>query len=535
MVPSIQEKAAVITAEIKPVARMRDALGKAGLNGSTAARGKEPDVVLPRSIESAHGRMSARKHKILILLLIQLAFFTGLWLAARSAATMIYPGANLWSYRLVLPIALFFLSYFLLNWRNIYSRDYHYYLRRAHRTVLKNGLLPVALACLGFLLLGTWRIEPVPLMLVFLAAGFVSFAIADGCQYLWIRYLSHLGYFRRKILVVGAPGTGLSTNSGVRDFGSTKIYAGEIDRSNGAWLWRPAGGGAASVVRDFSQIKTIILKENIGDVLVFLDGAADRGFERELVDYCQSLSISYSLVPEKAGTQQKGIASLLFPNIPVSERFVGPRDSLTAVSAKRLLDIAVSLLCLALFLPAGLLIALAILVRDGPPVFYVSSRIGKNGKPMRFFKFRTMIRNAEEEKEKLLAFNARSDGPLFKMKNDPRVTVIGKLLRRYSLDEFPQFLNVLLGTMSLVGPRPHLPREVAEYREGDYLRLECMPGIVGIPQVSRGNITMGFREWVELDLSYRRNWSFSFDVGIIKKTISLFFRALFSRRGSDHY
>lgn len=535
MVRSVQGKAAVIPAERKPAARLRHTLGRAEFDGSTPARGKEPDVAAPRSVPPAHGRMSARKHKILILLLIQLVFFTGLWLAARSAAMMIYPRANVLSYRLVLPLGLFFLSYFLLNWKSIYSRDYHYYLRRAYRTVLKNALLPMALACLGFLLLGTWRIEPVPFMLVFLAAGVVSFAIADGCQHLWIRYLSHLGYFRRKILVVGAPGTGLSTDSGVRDFGSTKIYAGEIDRSNGAWLWRPAGGGRASVVRDFSQIKTIILKENIGDVLLFFDGAADRGFERELVDYCQSLSISYSLVPEKAGMQQKGIASLLFPNIPVSERFAGPRDSLTAVSAKRLLDIAVSLLCLTLFLPAGLLIALAILVTDGPPVFYVSARIGKNGKPMRFFKFRTMIRNAEEEKQKLLAFNVRSDGPLFKMKNDPRVTAIGRLLRRYSLDEFPQLLNVLLGTMSLVGPRPHLPREVAEYRESDYLRLECMPGIVGVPQISKRNITMGFREWVELDLSYRRSWSLSLDMGIIKKAISLFFRALFSRHGSSHY
>ncbi len=513
---------------------MRHALGRAGLDGSTPAR-SEADVLLPRSVPAARGRMSARKHKILILLLVQLAFFTGLWFAARSVALRMDPWANILSHRLVLPLALFFLSYFLLNWRNIYSRDYHYYLRRAHRTVLKNGLLPMALACLGFLALGTWRTVPVPLMLVFLAAGFVSFAIADGSQYLWIRYLSRLGYFRRKVLVVAAPGIPLSTRLGVHDFGSTKIYAGEIDRLNGAWVWRPAGGGAPKVLREFSQVKTIILKENIGDVLLFVDGSADRYFERELVDYCQSLPISYSLVPEKAGMQQNGIASLLFPNISVSERFAGPRDSLTAVSAKRLLDIAVSLLCLTLFLPAGLLIALAILVRDGPPVFYVSERIGKNGKPMRFFKFRTMIRNAEEQKEKLLSFNARSDGPLFKMKNDPRVTAIGRLLRRYSLDEFPQFLNVLLGTMSLVGPRPHLPREVAEYREGDYLRLECMPGIVGIPQVSKRNVTMGFREWVELDLSYRRSWSLSLDMGIIKKTVSLFFRALFSRHGSGHY
>ena len=167
-------------------------------------------------------------------------------------------------------------------------------------------------------------------------------------------------------------------------------------------------------------------------------------------------------------------------------------------------------------------------------MFYVSTRIGKNGRPIGFFKFRTMIRDAEREKEKLLAFNARGDGPLFKMKNDPRVTPLGGLLRRYSLDEFPQFLNVLLGTMSLVGPRPHLPQEVAEYREGDYLRLECMPGIVGLPQVSARNTTMGFREWVDLDLAYRRKWSIALDVSIMMRPSACSSAPCFAPR-RDHY
>jgi lipopolysaccharide/colanic/teichoic acid biosynthesis glycosyltransferase len=109
------------------------------------------------------------------------------------------------------------------------------------------------------------------------------------------------------------------------------------------------------------------------------------------------------------------------------------------------------------------------------------------------------------------------------------------MLRKYSLDEFPQFLNVLIGTMSLTGPRPHLPQEVAKYGEGDYLRLECMPGIVGLPQVSARYTTMGFREWVDLDLEYRRKWSVALDVNIIIRTVRLFFRALSKRGGHDHY
>jgi exopolysaccharide biosynthesis polyprenyl glycosylphosphotransferase len=519
----------------KRAVRFRHALGRAALDGSTSGWDGGAGIVMPRPVETAAGRMSARKHKLVIMLLVQLAIFICLWLAARFAVGVFYPGEDFLSYRLVLPLVLFFFSYFLLAWRSVYSRDYHYYLRRAHGTVLKNGVFPVILACLASLVLGTWTSDPFPLVVTLFAAGFMSFAFVDGCQNLWIRYLSRLGYFRKKILVIGRTGLRHSVDSRMRDFGSTKIFAGEIDRTNGAWVWKPADGRTEKVVKGFSQIRTIILKENIGDILLFPGGSSDQGFEQELVQYCQSQSIGYYLVPEKPGTLQTGIASLFFPNIPVSERFAGPRDSLTAISAKRLLDIAISLFCLALFFPVGLLIILAILLQDGLPVFYVSSRVGKNGRRIRFLKFRTMVRDADMQKEKLLPFNARSDGPLFKMKNDPRVTAIGGVLRRYSLDELPQFLNVLLGSMSLVGPRPHLPQEVAQYREGDYLRLECMPGIVGLPQVSPRNTTMGFREWVDLDLSYRRGWSLALDMGIILKTASLFLRALFSRPGSDHY
>jgi lipopolysaccharide/colanic/teichoic acid biosynthesis glycosyltransferase len=511
-------------------ARLRQARG-----GSSMARDEGARKAPPRPIAEAPGRMTPRKHKLLILLLVQAVFFTLLLCAARIAAGALYPRDNLFSYRLVLPMVVFFFSYFLLVWRSLYSRDYHYYFRRGHRTVLKSAPLPIALACACFLLLGGGTHEPAVLMLIFLAAGFVSFPVADGCQHLWIGYLCRLGYFQRKLLIIGRLGLRHSIDVRVRDFGITKICAGEIDRSDGVWLWRPAGGGSAKVVKHFAQIRTIILKENIGDVLVFPGGSADRAFERDLIAYCQSQSISYSLVPRRAGTRQTGIASLLFPNIPASERFAGPRDSLTAVSAKRILDVAISAFCLIVFLPAGLLITLAILIQDGSPVFYVSSRIGKNGRPIRFLKFRTMRRGAENEKEKLLAFNTRRDGPLFKMKNDPRVTAIGGFLRRYSLDEFPQFLNVLLGTLSLVGPRPHLPEEVAQYREGDYLRLECMPGIVGLPQVSGRSTSIGFREWVDLDLFYRSRWSLALDVGIMMKTVSMFFRSLFAGPSPDHY
>ncbi len=517
-----------------------EAEGARSLRGLRSPRemprgGGREEGLLGSSAVLGPGQMRARRHKFLLLLTVQVVFSGLLGLGAADLARALYPGADLFSVRLLFPPLVLLVSYFLLAWRNLYSRDYHYYFRRGHTPLVRTSIIPVALGCAVSLLLGAeWHFPPL-LPVLFLAAVFLSFPAADGFQQLWIRYLCRLGYFQRNILVVGRPGPASPGDARARDVGFTKIYVGEIDRSDGVLLWKPARGGAPSVLRDFSQVTSVILKENVGDVLIFSGDENDGSFERELVAFCQSLAISYYRVPPHPTAKENRIATLFFPDLPVSERFAGSRDSLTAVSVKRLLDLVVSLACLLLFLPAGLVIALAILIDDGRPIFYVSTRIGKNGRPMRFLKFRTMVRDAEQAREKLLAFNARSDGPLFKMRNDPRVTRVGLLLRRYGLDEFPQLLNVLAGSLSLTGPRPHLPREVAAYREGDYLRLECMPGIVGLPQVSGRSSTIGFREWVDLDLSYRRHWSLAVDAGIMLKTARQFLRGLFSPPSGEHY
>ncbi len=145
-----------------------------------------------------------------------------------------------------------------------------------------------------------------------------------------------------------------------------------------------------------------------------------------------------------------------------------------------------------------------------------------------------MIVNAEKEKQKLLKYNERSGGPLFKMQDEPRITRVGRILRKYILDEVPQIFNVFLGNMSMVGPRPHLPEEVAEYRYGDYLRVECMPGIVGLPQITGRNM-IGFREWVYLDLKCRKNWSLVQDFRIMLKTIKIVLAPFTDTRNSSGY
>jgi lipopolysaccharide/colanic/teichoic acid biosynthesis glycosyltransferase len=278
-------------------------------------------------------------------------------------------------------------------------------------------------------------------------------------------------------------------------------------------------------------MKRIVLKENVGEVIFILGDGLRQAELLELVSFCQTLAIGYYLVPDLSKAPKRHGWSRVFPQIPAMERSSGSRDSLTSISLKRILDLLVAVAGLVMFLPLGLLIALAIKLEDGGPVFYITRRIGKNGRPMRFYKFRTMVVGADRLKRQLLRYNERRDGPLFKMKDDPRVTRVGRLLRKHSLDEFPQLLNVLLGSMSLVGPRPHLPEEVAAYRDGDYLRLECIPGIVGLPQIA-GRNTLGFEEWVGLDLQYRKTWSLVQDIRIMVRTARIILAPFVKSQGA---
>ena len=199
-------------------------------------------------------------------------------------------------------------------------------------------------------------------------------------------------------------------------------------------------------------------------------------------------------------------------NVPVLELPQGYR------LAKRALDIVVASAALVLLAPLMLLIAIAIKLDSPGPVLFRQVRIGRGGKPFWFIKFRSMVKNAEQIKRDLMPKNEARGGPVFKMRNDPRVTRVGRLLRRYSLDELPQLIHVLHGEMSLVGPRPPLPSEVANYGEWEMRRLSVTPGLTCLWQIS-GRSDIGFREWIELDHIYIDTMSFWTDVKILLFTV----------------
>lgn len=190
---------------------------------------------------------------------------------------------------------------------------------------------------------------------------------------------------------------------------------------------------------------------------------------------------------------------------------------------KRVVDILVSGAALLVVSPLLLVIALAVRLTSRGPVIYKSTRLGHGSREITVLKFRTMIRDADRIRGQLLDFNECDDGLLFKMRRDPRVTKVGRVLRQFSLDELPQLLNVLLGSMSLVGPRPPLPEEVDRYRGDVRRRLLVKPGLTGLWQVS-GRSDLSWDESVRLDLYYVENWSLGFDFAIIARTVSAVLR-----------
>jgi len=186
--------------------------------------------------------------------------------------------------------------------------------------------------------------------------------------------------------------------------------------------------------------------------------------------------------------------------------------------AKRSFDIVASSLALVAISPLWALIALLIKLEDGGPVIFTQTRVGKHGREFRMYKFRSMRPDAEQRLRELLARNQHRAGVTFKLKDDPRITRVGRWLRKFSFDELPQFYNVLIGDMSLVGPRPPVPREVALYSLADRRRLAIKPGITCIWQIS-GRAQIDFHGQVELDVSYIETRSFWTDLRILCRTV----------------
>jgi exopolysaccharide biosynthesis polyprenyl glycosylphosphotransferase len=270
---------------------------------------------------------------------------------------------------------------------------------------------------------------------------------------------------------------------------------------------------------DIEKIKRAIKNPSVGMVIL-----ASPKYERkeilDLLDFCDEHRIGFKFIPNLFQTLTTNIEIETFGGVPLIEIKKTPLDGWGKI-IKRAVDIFGSFIGLILFSPVFFVVGSIIKIDSEGPVFVKLKRVSQ-GKEFYLYKFRSMVKNAEELKKKYLEHNERKGGPLFKMKQDPRITRFGKILRKTRLDEFPQLINVWKGEISLVGPRPHQPDEVAKYAKHHKRVLFIKSGMTGLAQIS-GSSDLSFEEEVKLDTYYIENWSLKKDIYILLKTILVIF------------
>jgi len=334
-----------------------------------------------------------------------------------------------------------------------------------------------------------------------------------------LRKLIRQGFHNLNILIIGAGRRGEIILDEIKKspYWGLKVV-GFLDDNT-----KEAAGGVPVLgkIKNFSAVA----KKFFIDEVIIADSPRQHSVS-ELVKEAKNLRLGIKVAP---GELQESLPVVdisylgFIPLLSYKERKHHPAE----FALKRLLDFLISLILLILLSPLFVIIVILIKLGSEGPVFYIQRRAGFKGKLFNCYKFRSMLKNAEELKMQLLEKNEVKDGVIFKIKKDPRITPIGRLLRRCSLDELPQLFNVLKGDMSLVGPRPPTFDEVEKYNYEQTQRLSIRPGITGLSQV-RGRSELTFRKWVKWDLWYINNWSFILDLKIIAWTIPV----VLSRRGA---
>lgn len=265
-----------------------------------------------------------------------------------------------------------------------------------------------------------------------------------------------------------------------------------------------------------------VLSQKVDD-LIYARNEIDSNDITKVQGVCSDLGITFRLSSSFLTRMSNSAYVRYFDTTPVLTVSDLP-SNYTELLVKRFVDIVFSLCAIVCGFPFFAIIAILIKLDSPGPVFFRQKRSGLRGREFGVFKFRTMVVNAEALQKELMAKNEMT-GPVFKMTDDPRITRVGKLLRKTGIDEFPQFLNVFIGDMSIVGPRPPLPKEVAQYDRWQKRRLAMKPGITCIWQVAPNRNSITFEDWMRMDMEYIDNWSLTLDFVLIFKTVGTIFRA----------
>ncbi|MGM0441543.1 MAG: sugar transferase [Elusimicrobiota bacterium] len=266
---------------------------------------------------------------------------------------------------------------------------------------------------------------------------------------------------------------------------------------------------------DPEKVKKIIRDREIDEVIISRTDI-DSELLLSLIQYCESRNVEFKMIPNLVELKMGELSFDEYFGLPVL-KLKHPLFEPANYYTKRIFDIVATMMLLTFSAPFVILTVILIKIDSKGPVIYSHLRKGYKGRNFPFYKFRSMVQNADELLEDLMDQNERS-GKAFKMKDDPRVTRVGKVIRKYSIDEIPQLFNVLRGDMSLVGPRPQVLWEARQYNDFEKRRLNILPGITGLWQVS-GRADLTYEEMIQLDIYYLENWTLGFDFKILFKTI----------------
>jgi len=274
------------------------------------------------------------------------------------------------------------------------------------------------------------------------------------------------------------------------------------------------------IIGALDAFETVAKKYHV-DEIIHADSSSKEVTSEKLLAFCRANHVHYYMIPEVLRLQSVNVEMEMIDGIPLISLKQTRLEGWGRVY-KRIFDLIFSLVIIILLLPVWLIVGFLIKIDSHGPVFYGSKRRYRD-KTFTIYKFRSMEMGAEDKRAELLDQNERK-GPLFKIKNDPRVTRLGRFLRKTSLDELPQFFNVFLGTLSVVGPRPHLPEEVDQYQSHHLRVFALKPGVTGLAQIN-GRSHLDFEDEIKLDFYYIENWSLRLDLKIMLKTIAVVLRA----------
>jgi exopolysaccharide biosynthesis polyprenyl glycosylphosphotransferase len=493
-------------------------------NGKAEQRNQAPVLQLPAAARRAVIGPATVASVVMVandLLMIVLAFGIALTLRAVIVARIVPLAAghpSLWPS----PIDLFYLSWFALAYILV-ARRYGLYASvpgtagtHEMRLVIQGSLTAGLLLC-GILYM--FHEVGISRVLILLLVGVATITLCIR-RAVW-RYSRHKQYEEgvelRNVVVLGTNQLGYALSRHIRDHR-------RLGYRFVGFVFAPGSPVSAEITPDqilggVDKIRQLS-RQHFVDELVIAEFYPTEGAIR-LVQDARELDIDVRAI--------SGYYSELTTNAPVEYLGIFPVTSLhrgqprvIGLFCKRVVDTVLSLLALIFTAPLMIAIAIAIKLESKGPILYISDRIGKRGRVFPCFKFRTMVNDAEKLKKDLSALNER-DGVLFKVSNDPRVTRLGRILRKYSLDELPQFLNVLRGEMSIVGPRPPIASEVEKYELEHFRRLEVLPGLTGLWQVQARH-DPSFAKYIALDTAYVENWSFWLDLRILIQTANVVVR-----------